>query len=61
MVTRWLKSFHSATVQMSATKMSMISTTHAIFRGLQAEIKDILCQEQDHLAPRLIEGLIDAH
>jgi hypothetical protein len=60
MVTRWLKSFRSATTQMSATKTPMLSSTHAIFRGLQAEIRDIL-QEEQGLNPRLIQGLTDAH
>jgi hAT family C-terminal dimerisation region len=60
MVTRWLKSFRSATTQMSATKTPMLSSTHAIFRGLQAEIRDILRDEQG-LSPRLIQGLSDAH
>ena len=31
LVTQWLKSFKSATTQMSATKSSMLSSTHAIF------------------------------
>ena len=60
MVTRWLKSFRSATTQMSATKIPMLSTTHAIFRGLQADIKDIL-HEENGLSPCLIKGLSDAH
>jgi hypothetical protein len=60
MVTRWLKSFRSATTQMSATKSPMLSSTHAIFRGLQADIKDIL-REEKGLSPRLIKGLADAH
>jgi hypothetical protein len=59
-VTRWLKSFRSATTQMSATKTPMLSSTHAIFRGLQAEIRDILCEEQG-LSPQLIQGLSNAH
>ena len=60
MVTRWLKSFRSATTQMSTTKSPMLSSTHAIFRGLQAEIKDIL-REEKGLSTRLIKGLSDAH
>ena len=60
MVIRWLKSFCSATTQMSATKTPMLSTTHAIFRGLQADIKDIL-REENGLSPHLIKGLSDAH
>ncbi|KAI9437123.1 hypothetical protein F5148DRAFT_953123, partial [Russula earlei] len=42
------------------TKKPMISSTHAIFRGLQAKIRDILHEEQG-LSPRLIQGLSDAH
>lgn len=60
MVTRWLNLFQSATTQMSSTKTPMLSWTHAIFRGLQAEIRDILRKEQG-LSPRLIQGLSDAH
>ncbi|KAI9461527.1 ribonuclease H-like domain-containing protein [Russula earlei] len=60
MVTRWLKSFQSATTQMLATKKPMISSTHTIFHGLQAEIRDILCEEQG-LSPQLVQGLSDAH
>ncbi|KAF8808967.1 hypothetical protein BYT27DRAFT_7038267, partial [Phlegmacium glaucopus] len=43
LVTSWLKSFQSTTTEMSATKIPMLSTTHAIFRGLQDDIKNILC------------------
>ena len=39
LVTSWLKSFQSATTQMSTTKQPMLSSTHAIYRGLQ----DSLC------------------
>src|SRR5262245_27860539 len=38
LVTQWLKTFRSATTQMSSTKHSMLSSTHAIFRGLQESI-----------------------
>ncbi|KAF8460450.1 hypothetical protein DFH94DRAFT_618290, partial [Russula ochroleuca] len=31
LVASWLKSFRSATVEMSTTKIPMLSTTHAIF------------------------------
>jgi hypothetical protein len=31
LVTSWLKSFRVATTEMSATKVPMLSTTHAIF------------------------------
>ncbi|KAK0471747.1 hypothetical protein IW261DRAFT_1320173, partial [Armillaria novae-zelandiae] len=42
LVTGWLKTFHSATTQMSTTKISMLSTTHAIFWGLQDHLKKVL-------------------
>ncbi len=42
LVTGWLKMFRSATTQMSTTKVSMLSMTHAIFRGLQDHLKDVL-------------------
>ena len=61
MVTSWLKSFRSATTQMSATKIPMLSTTHAIFRGLQSDIQDILRTLPDTAAPELKKGLTDAH
>jgi hypothetical protein len=38
----------------------MLSSTHAIFCGLQAEIRDILHKEQG-LSPQLIQGLSNAH
>src|ERR1700732_366340 len=35
LISQWLKSFRSTTVQMSATKNLMLSSTLAIFCGLQ--------------------------
>lgn len=62
LVTTWLKSFRSATAQMSATKTPMLSTTHAIFRGLQEELRDtIRSLPKGTTSPRLIKGLTDAH
>jgi hypothetical protein len=61
MVTSWLKSFHATTTQMSTTKVPMLSTTHAIFRGLQDDIKDILRRLPATVSPSLKYGLIDAH
>ena len=58
--TQWLGSFHLATTQMSTTKMLMLSSTHAIFCGLQAELKDAL-HNTHGLTPQLIQGLTDAH
>ncbi|KAF5376117.1 hypothetical protein D9615_007777 [Tricholomella constricta] len=61
LVTDWLKSFRSATTQMSATKLPMLSTTHAIFRGLQDELKSILRSLPDTVDVKIKTGLIEAH
>jgi hypothetical protein len=61
LVTSWLKSFRSATTEMSATKMPMLSTTHAIFRGLQDDLKAILRDLPNSVSPNIILGLTDAH
>jgi hypothetical protein len=37
-VAGWLKVFRSATTEMSKTKEPMLSTVHAIFRGLQDHV-----------------------
>jgi hypothetical protein len=46
---------------MSTTKHSMLSTTHAIFRGLQDQIKAILVGLPSSTPPQLILGLTNAH
>src|SRR5277367_2949055 len=61
LVTSWLKSFRAATTEMSATKIPMLSTTHAIFRGLQDDIKNILRDLPNSVSPRIKLGLTDAH
>ena len=61
LVASWLKLFRSATMEMSTTKSPMLSTTHAIFRGLQDEIKDILRSLPDSVSPRIKLSLTDAH
>jgi len=61
MVSSWLKSFRSATTQMSATKVPMLSTTHAIFRGLQDDIKMILHGLPATVPWAIKKGLLDAH
>jgi hypothetical protein len=61
LVSSWLKSFRSATTQMSTTKVPMLSTTHAIFRGLQEDIKGILRSLPATVSSRIKHGLIDAH
>ena len=57
----WLKSFRSATTEMSATKVPMLSTTHAIFRGLQDDIKNILYDLPNSVSPKIKLGLMEAH
>ncbi|KAJ7304697.1 hypothetical protein DFH08DRAFT_721492 [Mycena albidolilacea] len=61
LVTHWLKMFRSATTQMSATKQPMLSSTHAIFRGLQQRLKAIIAELPESADPDLKEGLVNAH
>ena len=61
MVTSWLKAFRSATTQMSTTKQTMLSTTHAVFRGLQDQIKENVLNLPDNVSPLLRYGLLSAH
>lgn len=61
LVANWLKAFRSATTEMSRTKRPMISTVHAIFRGLQDHLKDILRNLPDSTMPQLRDGLVAAH
>jgi len=61
LVTSWLKSFRAAMTEMSATKVPMLLTTHAIFQGLQGEIKTILQNLPDSVSLNMRLGLTDAH
>ena len=61
LVIGWLKSFRSATTQMSTTKHSMVSSIHAIFRGLQEHIKAILSDLPSSISHGVILGLTVAH
>jgi len=61
LVVSWLKSFRSATTEMSATKSPMLSTTHAIFWGLQDDIKNIIQSLPDSVSPKIKLGLTDVH
>ncbi|KAJ6595268.1 hypothetical protein B0H10DRAFT_1635709, partial [Mycena sp. CBHHK59/15] len=61
MVTGWLKAFRSATTQMSAAKQPILSTTHAIFPGLQQRLKSIIKELPNNADPALKEGLVNAH
>ena len=57
----WLEIFCSATTQMSSTITPMISTTHAIFRGLQDKLKSILKDLPNDISPGIKSGLLTAH
>jgi hypothetical protein len=60
-VAGWLKAFRSATTEMSKTKEPMLSTVHAIFRGLQDHISTILADLPDSAPLKLKTGLLEAH
>jgi hypothetical protein len=61
-VADWLRVFRSATTQMSATqRSSVLSTTHAIFRGLQEHVLNIF-QSLPADTPQIISNsLLDAY
>ncbi|KAF8817295.1 hypothetical protein BYT27DRAFT_7075193, partial [Phlegmacium glaucopus] len=61
LVSNWLKAFCSATTEMSTTKKPMLSTVHAIFRGLEDHVKNILETLPDTAQPQLCDGLLAAH
>ena len=61
LVFNWLLNFHEATRQMSTTSKPMISTTHAIFCGLQDAIKLIYAKLLSTAPHQLKVGLLDAY
>jgi len=61
LVTHWLKSFHSATTQMSATKHTMLSSIHAIYHGLQESLCQSLWELPNSAPDQLKLGLTCAH
>jgi hypothetical protein len=61
LVTQWLKLFRSAAAQMLTTKRPMLSSTHAIFRGLQYSLTDSLHSLPDSTHTLLRQGLLNAH
>jgi hypothetical protein len=61
LVSEWLKAFRDATSQMSATKQLMVSSSHAIFCGLQEHIRWILRALPDDVDSTLKKALTDAH
>lgn len=61
LVTGWLKSFRSATTQMSATKTTTLSSTHAIFRGLQEDVRKAIAGLPQTAPVRIRDALLAAH
>ena len=61
LICQWLRMFRAATTQMSTTSKPMISTTHAIFRGLQDNLRSILRDLPNTVAPGIIAGITQAH
>jgi hypothetical protein len=61
LVAQWLKAFRSATTQMSTTKRPMLSSTHAIFRGLQDSITESLRSLPNNTPPLLRRALLNVH
>ncbi len=47
--------------QMSATNIPMISPSHAIFRGLQDQLKHILQSLPANISPSIHSGILSAH
>ena len=61
LMTDWLKSFRSATTQMSATKRATLSFTHAIFRGLQESVRNTLRNLPANSSLKLKHAIMQAH
>jgi hypothetical protein len=61
LVTQWLKTFRSATTQMSSTKRPMLSSTHAIFRGLQESVRGFIKDLPKDASPSLRAALLNSH
>ncbi|KJA22731.1 hypothetical protein HYPSUDRAFT_138928, partial [Hypholoma sublateritium FD-334 SS-4] len=61
LIAGWLQMFRLATAQMSATSIPMISTAHAVFRGLQDQLKHILVLLPTNVSPSVHSGILSAH
>jgi hypothetical protein len=61
LVAQWLKAFQSATTQMLTTKHLMLSSTHAIFWGLQDSLAELLHSLPNNTPPLLRQALLNVH
>ena len=60
-VSDWLEAYRYATTKMSTTKQPMLSTTHAVFRGLQDHLRRTLSKLPNTADPVLRDGLRAGH
>lgn len=60
-VTNWLLLFRKAMVAMSATKVPMLSSTHATLKGLQDRLREELTKLPSSALPLLRKALTEAH
>ncbi|KAJ3508846.1 hypothetical protein NMY22_g16486 [Coprinellus aureogranulatus] len=60
-VCKWLECFQAATREMSSTRTPMLSTTIAIFRGLQQQIKEAIRSLPPSTSPSVRNALVKAH
>ncbi|KAF5310636.1 hypothetical protein D9619_008095 [Psilocybe cf. subviscida] len=61
LVAQWLHAFREATTQMSSTTKPMLSTTHAVFCGLQDELRSTISTLPNDVDPQIRTRLINAH
>ncbi|KAF8573506.1 hypothetical protein K439DRAFT_1262383, partial [Ramaria rubella] len=61
LVTCWLHCFRDATTQMLATKHSTLSSTHAVFKGLQDELAKNLQELPDSAPSGIHNSLVSVH
>ena len=61
LVKDWLRSFRDATLEMSTTKRATLSHVHAIFKGLQDDLRKALSELPASTPGCIRDGLVNAH
>jgi hypothetical protein len=61
LVKDWLRSFRDATLEMSTTKRATLSHVHAIFEGLQDDLRKALSELPNSAPASIRNGLVNAH